>query len=461
MRRRLLSLALIPGAVLIVAAAASAGAPGNWSRVTAPTLSNTNQVGLARTADGALHVVWIRKNGTKQDLVHGRISPAGAVVGGATPVVSGWSALADASVLASPSGLQVLFSGLRSTDTSDPYAGGTVYTATGSAGGGAWTLGPAAAAPSSAYASDVVAGTFGKDGGPVSAWAGTPGTFVHVGVDAATPNVLVQKACCGYQTGLATDSSTGDVVLAWFSNASGGYGVHTRTVAPALGTDRYLPGSSDAARKSAVSPDQQVAATGRIGAPGVYVAYGIGYPTWKALAVWQHPSGKTIRVWNGTVRHYSIAAGPDGRLWAMWADGSLLYASRSNPAATLFGAAVTVKPPAGTDIIWKVQGEGSRGPLDLLVSVTTSGVAYWHTQVPPGLTLVAKRAAKPGQATFTVLDAGDPVKGATVKVGGRAHTTTGNGAVTVTLAPGPHQAVASEAGYTGATAGIVMPKPVK
>ena len=34
----------------------------------------------------------------------------------------------------------------------------------------------------------------------------------------------VQGACCAYQASLATDSSTGHVYAAWYSNARGGYG---------------------------------------------------------------------------------------------------------------------------------------------------------------------------------------------------------------------------------------------
>jgi hypothetical protein len=45
------------------------GAPrGEWTRITELTDPNIYEVGLARTPDGVLHVAWLRKNGTLQDL---------------------------------------------------------------------------------------------------------------------------------------------------------------------------------------------------------------------------------------------------------------------------------------------------------------------------------------------------------------------------------------------------------
>lgn len=89
---------------------------------TATTTSNIDQLGLARTGDGVLHLAWRRDNGPSPDLVHSAISPAGKSIGGETPVLSGWAAVtAPGLVVMSDGSLRLLFSGLRSTDVTDPY----------------------------------------------------------------------------------------------------------------------------------------------------------------------------------------------------------------------------------------------------------------------------------------------------------------------------------------------------
>jgi len=443
---------------LLAAGGGSAGGVGTWTRVTAPTLQNIDTVGLARTGSG-LHLVWLSKSGTKTDLLHAEILPSGGL-GPVSKVVAGWGSLADGSIQATPSGLQAFFSGVRSTSTTDPYSSGTVFTATAPAAGAPWTLasGPAAA-PSNAYASDWVASTLGKDGAPVTAWTGTSGFYLHKGVDPATPNVKVQAACCAYYASLATDSSSGEVDAAWYSNAKGGSGIHVRRVLPSLGPDRVLPGSASGG--SSVSPIQPVGIVGRAGTAGTCAAYGVGYPTWKALNVWCTSRGAPVRVWTGPVTHFTVAPALDGRVWALWSTSTTVYAARSNEGATEFGAAVAVAPPAGTSDIWNLEGDGAAGPaapLDLLASVTTHGIAFWHTRVEPGLTLVA-RPASGGRTELTVLDAGDPVHGARIAIAGaRTVTLTApSGIATATLPPGRYTAVATASGYTAAKASFTAP----
>jgi hypothetical protein len=451
---RLAPLIAVASLALIVAGSGSAGGVGTWSRVTGTNLTNTDQAGLARNASG-LQVVWLSKAGTKQDLLQTTISTSGHQ-GGTKKVVAGWGSLANGSLVSTSSGLQAFFAGIRSTSTTDPYSSGTVFTATGAS----WTLGGGpVAAPSNAYASDLVASALEKDGTPVTAWTGTGGFYIHRGLDPATPNVKVQAACCAYDASLATDSATGAVYSAWYSNAAGGYGIHWRRVLPALGPDRVLPGSASADRRSAVSPIQAVGIVGRAGAPGVCTAWGLGYPTWKALDVACTSRAGAVRVWAGPVTHFTVAPALDGRVWAIWSTSSTIYAARSNRAVTQFGAAVPVTPPAGTSDIWNVTGDGAASPtapLDLLASVTTGGIAFWHTQVEPGLTLVVHGK------TFGVLDAGDPVHGAKLQLAGPQAVTLAAPAGAATagnLAPGRYTVTASAAGYTSAKGSFTVPKP--
>jgi len=98
---------------LAVAAVVHAGPPGSWTPVTSANLVNIDQVGLARTADG-LHVVWLSKNGNKEDLRHTTILPSGT--GGLahnSAVVARWSSLSNASIVVTSSGLQAFWGGLK------------------------------------------------------------------------------------------------------------------------------------------------------------------------------------------------------------------------------------------------------------------------------------------------------------------------------------------------------------
>jgi hypothetical protein len=100
--------------------------------------------------------------------------------------------------------------------------------------------------------------------------------------------------------------------------------------------------------------------------------------------------------------------------------------------------------------VWRLKGEGSLGLLDVLAHVSTSGsLATWHTQVRPGLLL----SVTPGATTrFRVTDAGDPVSGASIKVGKRTLRTNAAGLARAKLGKGRFSATASKAGYVPAKA---------
>jgi hypothetical protein len=459
LRLRLMIVTLAAASLgLLLSSAGSAGRPGSWTPVTSRTLRNIDQVGLARTGNG-LQVVWLGKHGQHEDLLTATISPGGTV-GHASPVVANWASLANPSVVATSSGLAAFWGGLRTSSTSDPYSSGTVFTAT-RAGAGGWTLGPGpVAGPSNAYASDLVASTLEKEGTPVTAWSGTGGFYIHKGLDPAISNVKVQSACCAYQPTLATDQGSGEVYAAWYSNAAGGYGIHVRRVLPTPGQDHVLPGSASADRKSAVSPVEAVGIVGREHTGGVCAAYGVGYPSWKALNVWCTQRGAPLRVWTGDVTHFTVASALDGRVWALWSTRDAIYAVRSNKSVTQFGAAVSVGVPPGTTDIWNLAGDATAAPtapLDLLASVTKGGIGVWHTQVEPGLTVTTTVNA--GSRVIKVLDAGDPVHGASVRISGPhpSALSAPAGAATATgLTGGRYTVTASAAGYTSAQATFVI-----
>jgi hypothetical protein len=100
----------------------------------------------------------------------------------------------------------------------------------------------------------------------------------------------------------------------------------------------------------------------------------------------------------------------------------------------------------GSNGLTFLQCEGSTGPLDLFAD---DGTGFWHTHL---LARLAVRAAVArGKVTISVRDAGDPVAGAVVSVGGRHLRTGASGSVTLALRPGRYSASAASVGYTTAS----------
>ncbi len=148
--------------------------------------------------------------------------------------------------------------------------------------------------------------------------------------------------------------------------------------------------------------------------------------------------------------HANVAAAPEGRLWLMWEVNGTIFAARTNRQATRVGGVNALRAP-GSRTVYRLNGEGSAGPLDLLVN---DGSAFWHQRVLPKLQLAAssRRAGKGRVVTFRVVDAGDPVSGATVKAGGRTLRTSANGTATLKQARAARlKATASRAGYAPAS----------
>jgi hypothetical protein len=145
----------------------------------------------------------------------------------------------------------------------------------------------------------------------------------------------------------------------------------------------------------------------------------------------------------------TLAADPNGRLWAVWSDGTFgeprVLAARSNPEATTFGAPVDAGAVKDAHSTYSVDASATAGTLDILALFGTgaeSGGSTYHARVRPGLTLKARTS--PRSVTFTVTDAGEPVRGARVKAG-RSGRTNAKGRVTLPRRKGT--ATATAAGY--------------
>ena len=454
-------------AALLILAAVSAGPPGEWTRVTEPTGRNIDEPGVARTGDGTLHVVALERGADPAlaSLAHYALDAAGRPVGARTAVLDGWRSLSNPWLMVDGDSLRVLVSGVRGSAPGDPFDG-AIYTHTASLDGSEWVLHDASV--SRAKSTGAPGAARSKDG-VVVAWASASGLFFHQGADGSGDDQrIATTGCCTYDPAVATDAATGETVLGWYSNITRAHGRYT-TVLPGAGAPQFAPGSATADRASSLSHNQRFALSARLGAPGVYAAYCAGYPTCAEVSLWRHGAAEALTVARpGNTRAVAIGPGPEGRLWVMWQDGTRLRATRTNRAATRVGPVATVAPPTGAQTVWKVNGDGATGPLDLLATVgAPEGIAVWHTRVLPILAVSASptgfTAGDTARVTFTVTDAGDPVPGAAIVVGGRRLTSdaAGRAALTfpATTRPGQIRAQATLAGYDGASARITVRPP--
>jgi serine/threonine-protein kinase len=429
--------------------------PPRWTRITPKDGSNNDLIAFARTDDGVLHVVSQRRAADgKGEIWHMPIGGDGSVRR-PNPIVRGWAGVNKPDVIRTANGgLQVFFGGLRGQGPSDPNA--SLNTATSTKLGRRWALLEGSVTPTSSVYARSVGAALARDGTPVVAWDGnrTEAAY-HIGVNRNGPEFryaekLGTETCgCPILPDIGVDSATGEVVLAWHSLLSNLPGIQAQTIS------RRGPGKAFRAPGSDRVASQRVAVTGRIGAPGVYVAYTAGSPVtdvrlWRARA-----AEPAISIAAPNVRFVGIAAAPQGRLWLMWARDQMLFVTRTNSAATKVGPILSVAPPKDATAIWSLSGEGSLGPLDLFTNASTpDSLATWHGRVQPALTIEASEEAGSSggrTVTFRALDAGDPVEGATVRVGSATLTTGSDGtaelrqptATTVT-------AVAEKAGYLAA-----------
>jgi hypothetical protein len=436
------------------------------------------EVALARTNDGVLHAVWHQPNPahpkSQQDLLERSISSAGTV-GSASTLVSGWSSLENPALVATGGrGLDLFVGAIRSTKPHETITNLAWLRSTD--GGAAWTLQPGDVAKNGAADASDMAAALGSDGTPFEAWGSSDCLCVHRGTNSTTANSDFQAGLgdFGYEPGMAVDPASGRVMVAWYSNGTGHAGVYAAAVNRAtgarLGPPMRMPGTSSLADGPFSGRTQIV---GRPGS-GLYVAYEGGYPVQSNVLLWRVGAARsTVLAHNASgVRSVGLASTPTGRLWVYWATTSsagapVIHAQRSNTSATRWGAPVTFKPPHGASTSWNLVGNAQAGPLDLVGSFSPRSshqAASWYTQLLPGLTLTAspKRLHVGGShaqnVTFTVLDAGQPVKGAKVTVHHVSGVTNSSGKVKLALGPFTRSmrlvALASDGGYASASVGL-------
>jgi hypothetical protein len=257
---------------------------------------------------------------------------------------------------------------------------------------------------------------------------------------------------------VAVDAVGGQAYIGFFSlEDQGGPGLFVNAIGPdgPRGGRKLAPGVVSGG--DSLQPGNRTSITGRIGAPGVFVAYGQGYPTFKRVALWRVDRAKPqLLIDADRAEHVNVAPAPEGRLWLVWEQSGTILVTRTNKAATKAGPVTKLSPPGG-GTIFRLNGEGSAGPLDVIANVQGGGQALWHQHALPKLQLTSStRTTGTGRTiTFRVLDAGDPVAGAIVKAGGKTLKTAANGTATLRQAKSAAvKATASRPGYASGSANI-------
>jgi hypothetical protein len=425
--KRSLLLGAAVGAALLTGIASGAVNGSAWTRVTDPDANGS--VGLARGANGTLHVVWA-KGGNAYDTT---VSGAGKV-GGRTTVVSGWASTAGpGAIVASDGTLRAFVPGSIHPSDTGPAIG--IHTLTAPPAGGKWTLAPEVWGGALANQRDVNA-VAGKDGEPVTAVGGGGAVFFRGVTNGGAPSILPPTPY-SYDPEVAADGGSGAITALWFVNQGGQQGIVEQSVFP-KGPQKFLGKASDVI---------QGGISGRIGAAGTYAV--VASPA--GLKYGKFGGGLGLAAKDTGIAAVDITAGPEGRLWLSWLDqdGSL-HAVRTNKAASRLGAVQAVKPPAGSPTSFELRGEGSNGPLDAIARYRVgSQLAWWQARVLPPLSVSAK-LSKTGVVTVKVTDAGDAVKGAAVNAAGKKATTDAQGTATFSGVKVAGSASASAPGYASA-----------
>ncbi len=137
MRSRIaLTLVIATTTIALAAGAGSAAPSAKWARISGPAQPGA-QLGLARTADGVLHVIWNR-GATPTSIFETRLSPAGKVAGTST-VATGWDGNGGLALLVMPDKTLRLFAAGATYPGSSAFG---INTFTAPTGGGTWTLEP-------------------------------------------------------------------------------------------------------------------------------------------------------------------------------------------------------------------------------------------------------------------------------------------------------------------------------
>ena len=462
MRRLLTGLWIVFIAAMVgIACVPAAGRAQTWRRLSSGGMNVSDQVGLARTADGILHVVWRRRAAT-QALLQTSIARSGSL-GPSVSVVSGWSSVGSPALVAHGTTLRVAFPGTPTLVTGNPQDG--LDFATSADDGRSWSVTPTAIARSHFSGVSTPAAVLSAGGSYLQSWYAPEGTFVHVGIDPNVPGIGEYGQ--GIDQALAA-AGYGPVIVAWCDASQG---VFVARVDPTSG--------------ARVGHVLHLSRTGRCPADTrVALDSSLTWATEHFLLAASDADGRTVRVYDiapyeiasGTIRRtFTVAGGRSfkqqialafathsvrgyrggyrGGVWVGWYDsGSEALVFRRWTNAGVWGAAVKVTLPAGQSVN-QLQLNAQDDRVDVVARTQNAEnvVSLFTTQVRPGLTLTAGSRTHIKLTGFRVLDAGRAVRGATVNVAGRRLTTNAGGYAKANLPTGSYTVSASKAGYVDAS----------
>jgi hypothetical protein len=389
----------LAASAIAAAPAALAGGPAGWQRLSnlssaagSAQVKNYDEPTVGRLGAN-LQVIWPTQVSSSQMAYSTAIlDAAGRVVTPSTPIITGWTGLTKDPRLITVAGTQFLaFSGIQTTDSSNPYALGSEYYAT-SPDGLTWTVGGGSLSQSTSAYADY--GNDAVDNASVPVWVGNPGTVNgirwHSGVSAAIPATEPDSAfnlsgCCAYHAAAARDNATGSVFAAFSSNSSSPaeQGIQVGQILPTAGAFTQAPGSvvTRAGAAYSLAADQRVAMVSRPGG-GVLVAYKVGYPTTSRIRVWHVGTAQTIDIPGSPgASTVAMAAAPDGEVWVTWIANGRVKAVRISSSRVIPGSAISWARPPKTSSLWKIAASaGSPKHLDVVITATGPGdsINVWH-----------------------------------------------------------------------------------
>ena len=361
--------------------------------------------------------------------------------------------------------------------TGDPTYGLDV--ATSRDFGASWSVNPTVVAHGqSAFSSVPAAAVTEETDTPtyLQAWAGADSTVVHTGFDPSVPPVGGYGR--GYDQALVVGRGAGlnnsEAIVAWCNDPGGD--VSVRGVDPSsgspIGDALALP---DTGRCPASTRVPLAAFPYTPQPPGGHAPFYAAADSADGRHVLVYTivqrkiaAVQTVAVGSSFKQQVAMTQNFGDRIWVGWKDsgtGDLMF-RRSSPVfkATgfnphvVFGAPVSVTLPKGQTIDQlAINGETTLNDRLFAVATTSDDnnvVSMFVTLVRPGLTLKAGTRAYIAKTGFRVLDAGDPVRGATVTVRRRALTTNDQGYAKTRLAKGSYKVTASKSGYHSTTVRI-------
>jgi len=161
-------------ACALVVGSASGGPPGRWSALAEGSGlgASAQEVGVARTPDGVLHVAWKQDTGPLSSVIRVRSITRTGTVGPEVTAVSGYGLAGDPALLAAGGALRLFFPAGAPTEG--------MLTSTAPTAGSQWSA-PALVTNEQLARARTPAVTLAPDGTPLQTWYGS-GIVVHRGL---------------------------------------------------------------------------------------------------------------------------------------------------------------------------------------------------------------------------------------------------------------------------------------